>query len=229
MAVTALEPIFEQTPRSTVSGTAGSKDELGMSTFLTMLVAQLKNQDPLNPMEGTDFTAQLAQFSALDQQFKMTESLSAIQEMIDAQGNSNAVDYIGKTVKTYDNQIHMKDGQLDSSSYDLEAGAYMTFHVYDEEGEEIRKMYDGWQEAGEHDFVWDGKDDSGQTVGDGIYTIKVETEGEDGSPVACNAYVTGEVTGVTYINGLPYFMLGEKLVNIANVVEVTKTAAVDES
>jgi len=75
MSIAGLEPVYQQLSNQK-TGNTDSKDELGMNQFLTMLVAQLKHQDPLNPMEGTDFTAQLAQFSALEQQFAMNAECS---------------------------------------------------------------------------------------------------------------------------------------------------------
>ena len=81
------------------------KDELGRDQFLTLLVAQLQHQDPLNPLDGTDFTAQLAQFSSLEQLFAVNENLTGIQEAFSLQGNGDLLDFIGKTVKAEDNTI----------------------------------------------------------------------------------------------------------------------------
>jgi flagellar basal-body rod modification protein FlgD len=74
---------------------AAKTDSLGKEAFLTMMVAQLKNQDPLNPLEGTDFTAQLAQFSSLEQQITMNTNLSSILESLNSSAaNDNLFDYM---------------------------------------------------------------------------------------------------------------------------------------
>jgi flagellar basal-body rod modification protein FlgD len=216
MSIAALEPIYSKIPEQS----SKSEDDLGMNQFLTMLVAQLKNQDPLNPLDGTDFTAQLAQFSGLEQQFKMNEYLADIHEAISAREKGNILDYIGKTIKTYDNTICLNEGQMDSSSYELEHAASVTFTIYNEDGVEVRKIYEGWQDAGEHDLDWDGRDNAGAMVDDGVYTVEVEARDEEGSLVRCNAYVTGEVTGITYVSGSPYLMIGNKVVSPDNIVEV---------
>ena len=65
MSIAALEPTYYQTPETETAGTTDPNDALGRDQFLTLLVAQLKHQDPLNPLDSTDFTAQLAQFSSL--------------------------------------------------------------------------------------------------------------------------------------------------------------------
>ena len=95
MFVDQLGTFSENVPTNT-----SPKKELGREQFLTLLIAQLRNQDPLNPLESADFTAQLAQFSSLEQLFGMNETLTGIQDTLGAQETSNVLDYIGKSVKT---------------------------------------------------------------------------------------------------------------------------------
>jgi flagellar basal-body rod modification protein FlgD len=227
MSIGALEPVYQQIPNWETSERTEPEDETGMNQFLTMLVAQLKNQDPLNPMDGTDFTAQLAQFSSLEQQFNMNDNLAEIQAALSAQEKGNVIDYIGKTVRTKDNTIVAKDGQVDSGIYTLTDRADVTVHIYDDQGLEIRKIDKGWQDSGEYDLTWDGRDNSGELVVDGTYSFEIEAKDEQDLFVSYNAYVTGEVTGVTYKNGIPYLMIGERSVSPSNILEVTKTETMD--
>ena len=208
-------------PESAPTYTSPEK-ELGRDQFLTLLVAQLKNQDPLNPMESADFTAQLAQFSSLEQLFGMNESLKDIQEALAAQESGDVLGYIGRSVKTFDSSIFIKDGTMDSNVYDLQDRAEVTISIYNDQGLEIRRIYAGWKDAGDHDLIWDGKDNRGDTVGDGIYTFELEAMDEEGFIVPYDTYLAGEVTGVTYQSGIAYLMIGNKLVAPENVIEVTK-------
>ncbi|MBW1857635.1 MAG: flagellar hook assembly protein FlgD, partial [Deltaproteobacteria bacterium] len=144
------------------------KKELGREDFLALLVEQLKHQDPLNPMESTEFTAQLAQFSSLEQLFGMNENLAGIREVLSNQDKENLLELIGKTVKADDNTILIKGGNALSGSYLLEDGADVSISIYDSDGIEIRRLYPGRQDAGEYDVVWDGKDNSGEMAKDGI-------------------------------------------------------------
>jgi len=225
VSIAALEPTYYQTPEAETPGATDPNDALGRDQFLRLLVAQLKHQDPLNPLDGTDFTAQLAQFSSLEQQFAMNESLEAIQESLVAKESGNVLDYIGKTVKTNGNAIFAKDGHPDSGAYALESQAEVMIHIYDDQGLEVRRLYAGWQDAGEHSIGWDGKNDAGDPVGDGIYTFEIEATGEDGFMVSSDAYLTGEATGVIYEGGMAYLMIGDKLVAPENIVEVRQTGA----
>jgi flagellar basal-body rod modification protein FlgD len=217
MYIDTLGTYTESTPTYT-----SPEKELGRDQFLTLLVAQLKNQDPLNPLESADFTAQLAQFSSLEQLFGMNESLKDIQEALAAQESGNVLDYIGRSVKTLDNSIFVKDGTMDSNVYDLQDRAEVTISIRDDEGFEIRTIYAGWQDAGEHELIWDGKDNKGSIVDDGIYTFELEAVDEEGFIVPYDTYLVGEVTGVTYYSGNPFLMIGNKLLAPENVIEVTK-------
>jgi len=226
VSIAALEPTYYQTPETETSGATDPNDALGRDQFLTLLVAQLKHQDPLNPLDGTDFTAQLAQFSSLEQQFAMNENLEAIQESLMAQESGNVLDYIGKTVKTNGNAIFSKDGHSDSGVYTLESQADVTIHIYDDQGLEVRRLYAGWQDAGEHSIGWDGRNDAGDTVEDGIYTFEIEATDEEGFMVSYDAYLTGEASGVIYEGGAAYLMIGDKVVAPENIVEVRQAGAI---
>jgi flagellar basal-body rod modification protein FlgD len=228
MAIGALEPTYREIPSWETSEKRKTEDETGMNRFLTMLVAQLKNQDPLNPLDGTDFTAQLAQFSSLEQQFDMNANLVGIQSALSAQEKGNVIDYIGKIVKTSDNTVLAAGGQADSGVYTLSDRAEVTIRVYDDQGVEVRKIYKGWQDAGEYDLDWDVRDEKGDLVADGAYSFEIEAKDDQGLVVSSHAYANGEVTGVTYQAGLPYLMVGDRVVSPSNIVEVTKTEVMEE-
>ena len=203
------------------------KKELGREDFLTLLVEQLKHQDPLNPLESAEFTTQLAQFSSLEQLFGMNENLAGIREVLSNQDKENLLELIGKTVKAEDNTILIKDGNAASGSYLLEDAADVTISIYDSNGIEIRRLYPGRQDAGEYDVVWDGKGNSGEMAEDGIYSFEITATNEAGNYVTANTYISGEVTGVTYKYGIPYLIIGDKLVSSDNaIIEVTKTSAI---
>ena len=198
--------------------------KLDQEDFLKLLFEQLKHQDPLNPMESTEFTAQLTQFSSLEQLFAMNENLTGIQTMLSNQDRENLLELIGKTVKADDNTILIKDGGSASGSYLLQDRANVTISIYDSNGFEIRTLNLGTQDAEEYDVEWDGRDESGDIVEDGIYTFEVIAKDDAGNYVTASTYTSGEVTGVTYQYGIPYLMIGDILVSTNNtIIEVTKT------
>jgi len=223
MYIEGLETTYGETSPYT-----NPKKELGRDEFLTLLIAQLKYQDPLSPLESTEFTAQLAQFNSLEQLFGVNDNLIGILEMLNNQNKENILELIGKTVKANDNTILIDDGSPVCGSYTLEEGADVTISIYDSNGFEVRRLQPGRQDAGEHDVAWNGRDNSGEMVEDGIYTFEVTARDEAGNYVTANTYISGEVTGVTYQYGIPYLMIGDVLISTNNtIIEVTKTEPED--
>ncbi|MBW2036562.1 MAG: flagellar hook assembly protein FlgD [Deltaproteobacteria bacterium] len=220
MSIAMLEQTSIQTSGNKGLSQTKLKETLGRDDFLILLVAQLKHQDPLNPLDGTDFTAQLAQFSSLEQLFTANDRLTDISESMDLQKTGDVLDYIGKTVKTTDNTILVENGETAPGAYNLEDKADVTVFILNDDGLEVRRIYEGWQNAGEHDLVWDGRDNDGRMVDDGAYTFELEARDKEGFVVPYNTYLTGEVTGVTYERGMPYLMVGNNLVSPSSVVEV---------
>jgi len=202
---------------SSTSSTEG--DTLGRDQFLTLLVAQLQNQDPLNPLESQDFTAQMAQFSSLEQLFDVNESLMNIQAGIQASQKENALDYVGMEVKAAGNTLYKDSENMDQGSYYIENGASVEITIYDSNGLQVRRIDAGFQDAGEHDLDWDGRDEDGNVMEDGIYTYEVSGIDDDGYEVYSTTYSKGEVTGVSSQYGQTYLIVGERLLEPDSVLE----------
>jgi flagellar basal-body rod modification protein FlgD len=201
-----------------------STDKLGMDQFLNLFIAQLKNQDPLNPMDSTEFTAQLAQYSSVEQLYGLNSKLTDIENTLGSQNQqSDNLGYIGKTVKADDNTMTVDNGTVQTGSYSLDASGNVTIDVYDSQGQHVRTLYQGSEDNGEHAVNWDGRDDSGNMVADGTYTFEITAQDGIGLTVPSNTYISGEVTGITYKNGQPYLMIGNKLLDSSKVIEVTQT------
>ena len=196
------------------------KDSLGQEAFLTMLVAQLENQDPLNPMDGTDFTAQLAQFSSLEQSFITNDTLDAILTAVNTGSEENLLDYIGKYIRSEDNSITVTGGQSSQGSFNINAPAEVVVSIYNPDGREVKRIYLGQRDAGTHEIVWNATDNQGAPVADGSYTYEITAIGDGGNLIHSRPSITGEVTGVTYEHGQPYLLLDQRLVHPETVTKV---------
>jgi len=196
------------------------KDPLGRDAFLTMLVAQLRHQDPLNPMEGTDFTAQLAQFSTLEQQFATNDTLEAILRALDTKGEDSLIDFIGKHVQGEANTLIMKNGNVSGGSYTVEGDAEVMIAVYNSEGFEIRSLFEGQKGPGAHQVNWNGKDNSGNDVLDGTYTYEVIAVNELGGLVSATTALEGLVSGVIAKDGRQYLQVDDRLLDPGTVTRV---------
>jgi flagellar basal-body rod modification protein FlgD len=125
-------------------------------------------------------------------------------------------------VKTSDSKVSISGGIVDSGVYSLSSSADVNISVIDAMGSEIRSINAGLKEAGEHSIGWDGRDNRGNMAADGLYSIRINAAGQNGAYVSADVYHMGEVTGVTNQSGIPYLMVGKRLVSPDEVIEIAK-------
>ncbi len=212
----------------TAKETEKEEDVLGRDAFLTMLVAQLKNQDPLNPMEGSDFSAQLAQFSQLEQLMSLNDTMETLQTNMGGGSESNIIDYVGKVVTGNVDSIEVVDGTPFGGFYNIEETSDVMVSIYDEAGKEVRILYPGQKTAGSYDFTWDGRDNSGALVDDGSYKYTVMANTGSGF-VNVPTSVTGTVDSVVYNEGKAYLKVQGVLVDLESLIQVGNSVETERS
>lgn len=200
------------------------EDALGRDTFLTMLVAQLQNQDPLNPMDGTDFSAQLAQFSQLEQLINLNDSMEQLAAAYDKKSEGDAVGFVGKQVTGNVDAMNVEDGTVSGGFYSLNQPADIMITITDADGKTVKTMYEGQQTAGSHLISWDGTDNNGEAVEDGTYKYTVMANTGTGY-MEVPSSVTGVVEGVVYNNGTPYLVVQGVLVDPKSLTAVSDTSS----
>ena len=194
---------------------------LGKDAFLTMLVTQMKNQDPLNPVENTEFTAQLAQFSSLEQMFNINDNLKNIQMSQSSLNNTQAINIIGKEVKAEGNSIKHTAGGETNINYKLSSAAKeVKTSIYDNRGELVRVISESAKDSGEHTFVWDGKDNLGNIMSDATYSFMTNAVDISGTDIAVTPLIRGSVTGVSFDNGNTLISVGGQSVSMSSIIEV---------
>lgn len=180
------------TGRST-SSTATVEDP--QDRFLKLLVTQLKNQDPLNPLDNAQMTSQLAQMSTVSGIEKLNTTLSTL---VDSLGNSQsmqAADMIGKSVLVPGSQLVLKNGSAFAGFNLAVAADQVTLKVLDSTGTVIQTQKLGAQEAGVLNIAWDGATEAGVKAADGAYTFTVEaTQGSN--QVTVDALQVGTVSAL---------------------------------
>ncbi len=214
---------------SSVDSTLGStatKDDLGREDFLRMLVAQLENQDPLNPQDGTEFTAQLAQFSSLEQLIAMRSSIDALTRAeTDARSTTEtlaAAGLIGRQVLAESDIFQVPaDGRVPSLAVELAGPAdRVSVKVVDPNDVEVTTLEIESPVAGRNEIEWDGLDGQGEALPAGLYRLEVTPYREDLLPVAATPLVSARVTGADLSAGEPRLQLGPLVVPLAGVREV---------
>lgn len=199
---------------------ANSSQLLGKDAFLQMLVTQLRYQDPLNPLSDTQFIAQLAQFSSLEQLQAMNSNFESNMILSQSLHNSMTVNMIGRQVKVYGSSIALEKGTPIGISFDLQEAGSVTVKIKDASGQLVRELNLGYRDAGAVETTWDGKDADGKELDSGQYSYLVEAKNSDGQSLAVVPYTTGRVTGVKYTEGVAVLMMGDIEVRLGEVIEV---------
>jgi flagellar basal-body rod modification protein FlgD len=207
------------------TATAASKT-MGKEAFLKLLITQLQYQDPLNPADSTEFTAQLAQFSSLEQLSNVNENLNTLKLYQASINNAQAVSFIGKDIVSKGKNIQVTSGQPVSCEFSLGADAKrVVVSIYDATGNFVKDIQAAALKAGTQSLSWDGKDRNGNTVADGAYNFEVQAEGASGEKLDVTTYSKGTVSGVTFEDGVTYLIVGRSKVAIGDVTQVKQGSA----
>lgn len=200
-------------------------------TFLTLLTSQLKNQDPLSPVDSNQFTAQLTQMAGVEQQLLTNDLLKSLVEAQGGGGLAGAATYIGKEATAAWSATKMTDGKA-TWSYELGANASSaTLQVLDGSGKVVWSGNAPSKTTGLHDFTWDGKATSGNNGQNGeVYTLKVVAKNAAGGAVDSQVLTRGRITGVEMFNGQPFLTVGNSILPLSTVIalEEAKTPSADK-
>lgn len=196
-------------PSAPAPTTAAAAQTMDQSDFLTLMTAQLKNQDPFEPVDNTQMVAQMAQFSSLAGISEMNTTLKAIADRLGAPTSTDALAWIGRTVMTEGEVAFPNAGGGVEGAIELDADAAdVTVSIQSPSGEVLRTVSLGAQGKGTVNYAWDGTTDSGDPAGDGPFAIKVAARGADGGAVAARGLVWSPVTSVAIgADGTPILTL----------------------
>lgn len=201
--IAPIDEVRQQALQNTPSVPAPPSQELDKEAFLRLLVTQLRYQDPINPLDSREFAAQLAQFSTVEQLISINETLAAQSSAYAAlaQGihNSVAASLVGKFIEAEGNQLAW--GGEDTVPFRIElseAAHQVSVQIRNEAGEVVRTISLGPRAAGEHALEWDGRNNAGERLPSGTYTIEVLATNAHGKAVPARSFVHGCVTRVTF-------------------------------
>lgn len=204
---------------------AAMKKSTGMNKddFLKLFVTQLQNQDPLNPQDGTQFIAQLAQLTQVEQAYNMNTNL---QNMLN-QGSNNAtlaaISLIGKQVEAPGSELHLQSGNPSSIYFTLDQPAeQVTVTVKDGNGAVVKTLAAGAWGAGAGSVAWDGTNDAGEQLASGAYSFSVSATSAGGGSVASTSLIRGKVDGIDMSGAIPVLSIGSLKLNLTDVTAVSQ-------
>ncbi len=195
------------------------------SSFLTLFTTQLKNQDPTDPQDASEFTNQIVAFTEVEQSINTNKKLDDLIEL-SSKGNYDPVSYIGKSVETVGNVTQLYNGSTDISFTVEEAVRQGEIFVYNEKGALVyKKAFDdpAWYGPGVHRFTWDGKGTDGNQQPDGMYSVTVSILDSNGSPKELSTTVSGIIDGVYMESEEPVLLIGKYGVPMSSITSIKAT------
>lgn len=199
------------------SGTALAKN---FDTFLSLLTAQLQNQDPLEPLDSKDFTNQLVNFSGVEQAIATNKNLEQLVELVLAGQSGNLVNYLGKTAEVASDVTALDNGQA-AWTYRLDAQAASTKLLVIDQNQRIVYVGEGGTAQGANEFIWDGKDNAGQQLPAGSYQLGISALDADGKPIDKRITTRGLVSSVETVDGQQLLTVGGAKVPLSDVLSVS--------
>jgi len=200
---------------ASAAGSASGNKALGKDAFLQLLVTQLKNQNPLEPQDNGAFVAQLAQFSSLEGITTLNDTVSGLASNYNSSQALQASSLVGRSViAPGDKAVVDTTKSLSGAVVVPSSVASATLKITDSTGKTVRTIDLGSQKAGNASFIWDGKNDAGETVPAGTYTFGATTE-IDGKSVALITNLPATVNSVTISQ-----TGGELMLNLAGLGSV---------
>ena len=195
---------------------------LGQEDFIRLLVTQLQYQDPLKPMEHTEFVTQLSQFSSLDHLSGINNSMKALTDTQREMNSKQAVNLIGKDVKASGNTIYMDDKKgATGIGYQLNDDANeVVISIFNKDGKSVRSIDAGSQSTGFHTELWDGKDYLGNIMPAGEYNFSLNAKDVKGNPVNILSNIIGIADGVLFDGDVPYLTIKGMKIPVSDIEEV---------
>lgn len=193
-------------------------------TFLQMLITQLKNQNPLEPMDTAQFTQQLVQFTSVEQQLKTNEFLETMMLSSQNGANTQAVGYIGKTVTASGTSTDLIDGRA-SWVYRVDSPAEnTTVTIKDASGNTVYSETISVK-AGTDQIVWDGTTSTGEKLNSGRFSITIDARDGNGRYIPVTTEMRGVVEGVDVSGSEPFILIGDLRIPLSSITSVTATQA----
>ena len=203
---------------------AASDEAMGKDDFLKLLIAQLAAQDPLDPMGAQDFSAQLAQFSGLEQMTNVNTNLEIIQKLETTSQNTSALNLIGKTVESHGNTFHHTANTSKTLSYSLASDAEsIRIDIFDTTGSQVDMIKFGNQTQGTNKVSWDGFDKHGKLLPEGTYSYTVKADNQAGTPIEVDTFSSGLVSEVVFGEDQAYAIVNGKELPISTIKRVSIT------
>jgi flagellar basal-body rod modification protein FlgD len=196
---------------------------LGREDFMKLLIAQLKNQDPNDPVDTKEMVTQLSQLTSVEQLVQMGTKLDTLTAATNSSAANSSAALIGKSVTGVADTIHLgATGGAETAVKLSQDAAKAKVSVVNEAGRVVRTFDLDKMNAGNQPIKWDGKTDGGERAASGKYTFQVDAKDKNNVPIETDMSVQGIVGGVFYENGYPELDIGGSRIPLTNVTSISQ-------
>lgn len=220
MAIASVTNTTASATATTQPAGAIGKTSLDQVDFLKLFVAQLKFQDPMQPMDNYQMASQMAQFSMVEGLNKMTESIKNMETSQSSANQLQAASLVGKNVEVKGNGLTVSGGKVSEGYYQLEKAGRVAVNIFDSRGSLVRTLELGAQDTAKQKLAWDGKNLAGTTLPDGQYSFKVTAVDEKNQAINVTTTMTGRVDGVSFDSGGTRLKIGSKQVLLSEIIAI---------
>lgn len=209
------------TGASTATSATTPFSSLDPADFVTLLLTEITNQDPTDPIDTAGMINSFSCLSQLAMAAKTNDYLEDIAQYSSSAGDASAVGFLGRTVSFGSKEITLSGATAATAAFTLESDASeATVTISDVNGNVVRTLALGKISAGTNSFIWDGTNNSGAAAGDGTYTFTVSAADASGNAVSASSGGTATVTGVTYRNGAAYLVTDKATIPLRSITGV---------
>ncbi len=197
-------------------------DKMDKDAFMKLMLAQMKHQDPTNPMQSHELAAQLAQFSSVEQLQNLNTTMTDMRNGQKPSESFQALNFIGKAVSGDSAKISRAKGDKDHDiKFDLVDNAKeLNIRIRDANGDVVRSLSVKELKKGENKITWNGQDERGQALPAGDYQLFLEAVNSSGTKMNVKTEFEGTITGVNYTPEGPVLLVGNQTVKIKDVKKI---------
>ena len=208
------------TAKNVGAQTAEERASVEKEGFLKLLVAQLSNQDPMQPQDADKYVQQLTNFSNLEQLMNLNKGVSQLSLGQISNNTQEAVRFVGREVVAKGDNLNWDEQGISPVRYNLQEDAEsLKATIYNENGEAVRTLSLSGR-AGAGEFKWDGKDEDGRELGQGRYTVQMTALDAEENEMPVDTFVRGRVDGIRFDNGFPELLVDGRRLRMSDITEV---------
>jgi flagellar basal-body rod modification protein FlgD len=221
MAIAGTDSATAGASAAAAAAPANPGAQMGKDAFMKLLVAELKQQDPTDPVNAREMITQLSQLSSVEKLNAVEQDLSSMRTENQSAAGVQTSGLVGRMVTADAKGLTLTSTASPQGQYVLggKAGS-VTVTVRDSGNNVVRTLDGGAQNPGAHGFIWDGKDNGGNRVPNGKYSFDVTAEDANKLPVSVSTRLTGVVSQVAYENGQAELVVGDSRVDFSDVISI---------